>query len=202
MEYNSQNNEKSDPVRWSTDDHQGVHGQVRSYTCAFCKRGFSNAQALGGHMNIHRRDRAKLKQQSPEENLLSLDIGIKNTSPNTMSADHHEPAKPLEEKVLFQLESSEEKTNCSVVNKSCSIPNKDDYHASQRGKAIANTMEELQQLPLFLERPRASNEKRVVSGGVEHMIEEKRIGTKVDLTLRLGPEPSYETPSLSTREFF
>jgi hypothetical protein len=30
----------------------------RSYECSFCKRGFTNAQALGGHMNIHRKDRA------------------------------------------------------------------------------------------------------------------------------------------------
>lgn len=37
---------------------------IRSYECNFCKRGFSNAQALGGHMNIHRKDKAKLKQQS------------------------------------------------------------------------------------------------------------------------------------------
>ncbi|RRT42660.1 hypothetical protein B296_00054667 [Ensete ventricosum] len=29
------------------------------YECTFCKRGFSNAQALGGHMNIHRKDRAR-----------------------------------------------------------------------------------------------------------------------------------------------
>ncbi|XP_039019821.1 transcriptional regulator TAC1-like [Hibiscus syriacus] len=34
----------------------------RSYECIFCKRGFTNAQALGGHMNIHRKDRAKAKQ--------------------------------------------------------------------------------------------------------------------------------------------
>ncbi|XP_040381604.1 zinc finger protein STAMENLESS 1-like [Oryza brachyantha] len=27
------------------------------YECTFCKRGFTNAQALGGHMNIHRKDR-------------------------------------------------------------------------------------------------------------------------------------------------
>ncbi|XP_020580448.1 zinc finger protein 11 [Phalaenopsis equestris] len=31
----------------------------RSYDCIFCKRGFSTAQALGGHMNIHRKDKAK-----------------------------------------------------------------------------------------------------------------------------------------------
>jgi hypothetical protein len=29
------------------------------YECAFCKRGFTTAQALSGHMNIHRRDRTK-----------------------------------------------------------------------------------------------------------------------------------------------
>ncbi|XP_018475593.1 probable transcriptional regulator RABBIT EARS [Raphanus sativus] len=36
----------------------------RSYTCSFCGRDFKSAQALGGHMNVHRRDRARLKQQS------------------------------------------------------------------------------------------------------------------------------------------
>lgn len=37
-------------------------GSRRSYECTYCKRGFTNAQALGGHMNIHRKDRAKDKQ--------------------------------------------------------------------------------------------------------------------------------------------
>ncbi|XP_076958180.1 transcriptional regulator TAC1-like [Bidens hawaiensis] len=36
--------------------------ESRSYSCTFCKRGFSNAQALGGHMNVHRRDRARLQE--------------------------------------------------------------------------------------------------------------------------------------------
>lgn len=42
----------------STGDSAGVG---RSYECNFCKRGFTNAQALGGHMNIHRKDKAKAK---------------------------------------------------------------------------------------------------------------------------------------------
>ncbi|XP_048539106.1 transcriptional regulator SUPERMAN-like [Triticum urartu] len=37
----------------------------RSYTCSFCKREFRSAQALGGHMNVHRRDRARLRHGSP-----------------------------------------------------------------------------------------------------------------------------------------
>ncbi|XP_021978543.1 zinc finger protein 3-like [Helianthus annuus] len=36
----------------------------RSYECNFCKRGFTNAQALGGHMNVHRKHKAKLKESS------------------------------------------------------------------------------------------------------------------------------------------
>ncbi|OMO97268.1 Zinc finger, C2H2-like protein [Corchorus olitorius] len=38
----------------------------RSYSCSFCGREFRSAQALGGHMNVHRRDRARLKQ-SPSD---------------------------------------------------------------------------------------------------------------------------------------
>ncbi|KAG8362958.1 hypothetical protein BUALT_BualtUnG0019400 [Buddleja alternifolia] len=36
----------------------------RCYRCSFCGRDFRSAQALGGHMNVHRRDRAKLQQSS------------------------------------------------------------------------------------------------------------------------------------------
>ncbi|CAI9098275.1 OLC1v1034894C1 [Oldenlandia corymbosa var. corymbosa] len=40
----------------------------RSYTCTFCRREFKSAQALGGHMNVHRRDRARLKQSPNPQN--------------------------------------------------------------------------------------------------------------------------------------
>ncbi|KAL9336769.1 hypothetical protein Peur_071257 [Populus x canadensis] len=50
----------------------------RSYSCSFCRREFRSAQALGGHMNVHRRDRARLKQSpSPHNEIL-----------------HHEHQKP------------------------------------------------------------------------------------------------------------
>lgn len=42
----------------------------RSYSCTFCRREFKSAQALGGHMNVHRRDRARLKQSSNDHHLL------------------------------------------------------------------------------------------------------------------------------------
>ncbi|OMO76665.1 Zinc finger, C2H2-like protein [Corchorus olitorius] len=40
----------------------------RSYSCSFCRREFRSAQALGGHMNVHRRDRARLKQSLTHPN--------------------------------------------------------------------------------------------------------------------------------------
>jgi hypothetical protein len=40
----------------------------RSYSCNFCQREFRSAQALGGHMNVHRRDRALLRLgSSPDD---------------------------------------------------------------------------------------------------------------------------------------
>ncbi|MFS8012809.1 putative transcription factor C2H2 family [Helianthus anomalus] len=38
----------------------------RSYSCSFCTKEFRSAQALGGHMNVHRREKAKLKQTAPQ----------------------------------------------------------------------------------------------------------------------------------------
>ncbi|XP_027345184.1 zinc finger protein 2-like [Abrus precatorius] len=67
------------PASENPTDHgeeQAGASQVtsKSYECNFCKRGFSNAQALGGHMNIHRKDKAKLKQQQfPNQTQTSLD---------------------------------------------------------------------------------------------------------------------------------
>ncbi|CAA7403328.1 unnamed protein product [Spirodela intermedia] len=45
----------------------GLSWPPRSYTCSFCKREFRSAQALGGHMNVHRRDRARLRESPPWE---------------------------------------------------------------------------------------------------------------------------------------
>lgn len=77
-----------------SDDHDQGSSQAntRSYECNFCKRGFSNAQALGGHMNIHRKDKAKLKQQflnpslegksSEEPNKPNLNLNVSQQEPS------------------------------------------------------------------------------------------------------------------------
>ncbi|WVZ22849.1 hypothetical protein V8G54_001393 [Vigna mungo] len=55
-------------VRAFAEDIMGTTWPPRSYTCTFCRREFRSAQALGGHMNVHRRDRARLHQPSPINN--------------------------------------------------------------------------------------------------------------------------------------
>ncbi|KAK7395251.1 hypothetical protein VNO78_15802 [Psophocarpus tetragonolobus] len=174
MEFNSQNNNKSE-IRWSSDDQGGL-GQVKSYSCSFCRRGFSNAQALGGHMNIHRRDRAKLKQSS-EESTLSLDISIKTTS------DHSNDPSDLEEKILFRLGSGEDQKHARNHKMPFTFTQNENHdHAPQRGMLIGTT--EIPHLPSFV---------------LGQMVEEKK--AELDLELRLGLYPR-ESATLNTRSFF
>ncbi|GMH26520.1 hypothetical protein Nepgr_028363 [Nepenthes gracilis] len=74
--------------------YQTTSGSPYSYTCNFCKKGFSNAQALGGHMNIHRRVRAKLRQSSSSEDKKIQSVGAEkeyfdqNPPARSESSDH------------------------------------------------------------------------------------------------------------------
>lgn len=86
-------------IQQSVDDSLN---QSRSYICSFCIRGFSNAQALGGHMNIHRRDRAKLRQKLMEDNkddvvaesdsleAVSLDLNEQQQQQEALTCDDHD----------------------------------------------------------------------------------------------------------------
>ncbi|XP_061366939.1 zinc finger protein 10-like [Gastrolobium bilobum] len=62
MEFSYQEDSKSssEEIDRSSEQNDDM-GTGRSYECVFCKRGFTTAQALGGHMNIHRKDRANNK---------------------------------------------------------------------------------------------------------------------------------------------
>ncbi|KAK1355293.1 putative transcriptional regulator RABBIT EARS [Heracleum sosnowskyi] len=73
------------------EDSQGPLGGFiwppRSYSCSFCKREFRSAQALGGHMNVHRRDRARLKQGSNTTNgSQETQVCTSDSNPNNFSA--------------------------------------------------------------------------------------------------------------------
>lgn len=114
-------------------------------------------------MNIHRRDRAKLKQAA-DENSFPLDIALNPT-------DHDQP-QALEEK------------SCSPPKKTSSL--------DEVGT------EKLHQLSLFFERPSECDcAGRKEEKGIQAA--SQLTAKKVDLELRLGPEPQ-ETST--TREFF
>lgn len=62
--YNNNSNNSWEERAFAEDAARILGGCIwppRSYSCNFCKREFRSAQALGGHMNVHRRDRARLR---------------------------------------------------------------------------------------------------------------------------------------------
>ncbi|KAL1192717.1 Transcriptional regulator SUPERMAN [Cardamine amara subsp. amara] len=78
----------------------GFSWPPRSYTCSFCKREFRSAQALGGHMNVHRRDRARLRlqQSSSSSSTPSPPYPNPNYSYSSMATSpppHHHPPLTL-----------------------------------------------------------------------------------------------------------
>ncbi|KAI3750106.1 hypothetical protein L2E82_20731 [Cichorium intybus] len=89
MEPNQPTPENSDDAVTSTTTVEEQHHQSRSYECTFCKRGFTNAQALGGHMNIHRKHKATLTFAPPPN------AATTTTSINLVSNSAQGKNKPL-----------------------------------------------------------------------------------------------------------
>ncbi|OMP09317.1 Zinc finger, C2H2-like protein [Corchorus olitorius] len=67
----------------------GVTWPPKYYKCSFCKRGFKSAQALGGHMNVHRKDRAKLRLLPSWALECQRQDPNPNPNPNSLSSTHH-----------------------------------------------------------------------------------------------------------------
>lgn len=71
------------------------HPQARSpysttsHVCGYCKREFRSAQGLGGHMNVHRLDRARLihHQCSSQHHHLALAAPPPNPNPSCTSTE-------------------------------------------------------------------------------------------------------------------
>ncbi|KAE8665416.1 putative Myosin family protein with Dil domain [Hibiscus syriacus] len=83
---------------------------AKYYSCSFCKREFRSAQALGGHMNVHRKDRARLRLLSswvlesqnpnkpnpnPNPNASPSSNLISSHSANISAYPHHSLLSPL-----------------------------------------------------------------------------------------------------------
>ncbi|OIT39221.1 PREDICTED: probable transcriptional regulator RABBIT EARS [Nicotiana attenuata] len=182
-------------ITWKSED-LGL-SQAKFYRCSFCKRGFSNAQALGGHMNIHRKDRAKLGE-SPSE---SLDIK-KSVSPSP------DIVPPSNDKLL-QQEVSRDDTS-SPSKRPYVTPEEEHGHHRRHQHHISKTKDgnhdypiskaqdidnheliiggDLLQLPLFVDFP---SKKEINCGETQEGNKGMQLSddSELDLELRLGPEP-------------
>ncbi|XP_022731489.1 transcriptional regulator TAC1-like [Durio zibethinus] len=182
------------PNQVSSDEQGTSPAAARSYDCTFCKRGFSNSQALGGHMNIHRRDKAKSKQASPTETTQqSLDIPmiIPSYSPNHRSST----TQPIADSKSSQERNSPGKWPWVIQD--------DDVKERDKTCLVGS---EIRQLPLFDKKPSITdqNPSSQVQGGSEKGLSSRQgsSGSELDLELRLGSEPQDSSPTMTTIKFF
>ncbi|KAI4385567.1 hypothetical protein MLD38_003578 [Melastoma candidum] len=188
------------------------NNQARSYGCIFCKRGFANAQALGGHMNIHRKDKEKLKHQHPGTS--SIDQTARLMDMVIPRMIQHRPRAPQPLPV--------------VTSGGCMIKvegKKDDLKGREDEDQSASKSGEVRKLPLFANQPLNKMDRELVQNlikdrqdpvpkSTDYKDEDKGKSSSseglgslevasVDLELRLGPEPHYPpSQPLSTRKFF
>lgn len=157
-----------------SDEQQGGGGKaVKSYECNFCKRGFSNAQALGGHMNIHRKDKAKLKQSNSSHQPPSFNT----TSINWMSTS------------LLELDDHLHHHHHENIN----------VHLRKKLPLFAETptnicdeIDDEEDKPNNVKVPSSSSTTTIASAT-------QSSSSDLDLELRLGPHPHHPSP---TTKFF
>ncbi|AEE76722.1 putative transcription factor C2H2 family [Arabidopsis thaliana] len=65
------------------DSGSGSGENRRTYDCDICKRGFTNPQALGGHNNIHRRERERYPSSSSSSHSFPFSLPLPSQSPSS-----------------------------------------------------------------------------------------------------------------------
>ncbi|KAJ9543543.1 hypothetical protein OSB04_023250 [Centaurea solstitialis] len=102
--------ESSNSLLFDHKDYDNIYGydeiswRQRNFMCNFCKKEYKSAQALGGHMNVHRRDRARLRLSSPSHHDHPANP---NPNPNFSSSSMRcLPYKTSYHSCLFPLSSS------------------------------------------------------------------------------------------------
>uniref|UniRef100_A0A0E0K709 C2H2-type domain-containing protein n=1 Tax=Oryza punctata TaxID=4537 RepID=A0A0E0K709_ORYPU len=78
----------------SDDDEAGTR---QPYNCTFCRRGFPTAQALGGHMNVHRKDRVGRATPLSSSSTAAAAVARRSVSYDTLVGLLRPPASGSEE---------------------------------------------------------------------------------------------------------
>ncbi|KAK9279700.1 hypothetical protein L1049_013380 [Liquidambar formosana] len=189
-------NDLSTPAE--TSDEQGRPiSKVRSYDCTFCKRGFTNAQALGGHMNMHRKDKAKLKKDSTETQQQAFDVSKVASLYSPISTYTPQPQ---------QIKFSEERS--TIIKWPWILTTHGEVDDATTREEKLTRAGDLQQLLLFSERvPSNVEDQRLSShfGANTEKCLSSSYGSpsmELDLELRLGPEPQDSSAAVGTKRLF
>lgn len=146
------------------DDDQPELQDGRSYECMYCKHGFTNAQALGGHMNVHRKDRAKNMSYSSNKKTSTNRLYEPCLISNCILAHDHQEGQTRE----FMLRSSPTFYDNNFIK-----------YQNLHGLTTSPARDEIR-LRLSLEFHQPHEEQRTRGGNEED---------EIDLELRLGHDP-------------
>ncbi|CAL9203404.1 transcriptional regulator TAC1-like [Musa acuminata AAA Group] len=144
-------------------------GAGRFYDCTFCRRGFTTAQALGGHMNIHRKDRARTRVSGKKDGEGSGSGGASYDP----SVDHQRSYPPVSRPVCFVSSSSSGREVAPPLGADRSLQARPSEPTRSSGEGGL--------LPQMHERT-------VKNRGEEEEEEDDEM-EEVDLELRLGHDP-------------
>lgn len=176
----------------SDDQQQPAASPIRSYDCTFCKRGFSTAQALGGHMNIHRKYKAKLKQASSSNNSnQSFDISKIRASYSQI---------PRIRTPMEVMGNSQDRISTATQWPDWILGAEND-----NVKTDKTQLGEVRKLSLFVEGSSPSKiDQRAASSTENGLSSSSSEEEDLDLELRLGTEPHQDssTPATGTKKFF
>ncbi|XP_073128308.1 transcriptional regulator SUPERMAN-like [Henckelia pumila] len=189
---------KNHKIAEETSVGAGFSWPPRCYSCNFCRREFRSAQALGGHMNVHRRDRARLRQFSPPKNIIqNLDPYYNpsslNPNPSLMSSHwtrfphHTSPLPPFFPSSHSHFSSCLESSHAAGIesrSREMKPPSAGDFVKNMETRKAFNSVEKFG--PFVREKGREIAKKDLVRLDLEIGLISQYSHGELDLELRLG----------------